>query len=1184
MASGEAFVEAFVGGSRATEDAVLRTALKSYVARMGPIKANLESFDEYLETLIPMIVKENSDIVFAGVTAGAPDGTEHTVSFVNVTIHPPSSRSDTGFVTAVTPAEAIMRNLTYSSTVMTDVLHSVRNDAGELTGQTLYRELPLFEQPMMVGCCKCHTSVSTAKEVCLADTGGYFVVNGIEKVVLPQQKLKTNAVYVFPGKAPGSYYAEIRSCHEGKRRSTSTIKITTTAGKAGAAPAVSIAVPFIEISLPVAAVFKFMGVEDTQSIMEHIVGDIDREPKLVDMARDIVQDDVCAMTREELYDYVGKKGTRETTKPDRDRYINHILTNEVFPHAGLNNSPGVLKQKALLLGFAVKRLLYVHCGMSEPDDRDSFSNKRLECPGHLCALLFRQLFRTFLKSVSQTLRKKMTLSGSVNVMDAVTDRRITAAIKYAMSTGNWGAAKSGTCQQGVVQVLVRTSKMATLCTLRRDATPVNKDSKATKPRELHTSAYGCICPSETPEGQACGLVGALAILAHVRVGVPGITLRRLVSDLGLVTLLNDAPATLVGRGARVVVNGNILGFVGPDRAAGLVKALRDMRRQGALPNDVSVFTRPDCATAPSQASVFVTSDSGCLLRPLLDISRIGELGRLYASLPHPELQLWPELERHALVQYVDKDEEQEYVVATDMDEVRAYPGRYDYCEVHPSSLLGLGASCIPFADHNQSPRNTYQCAMGKQAIGVRVTNPGSRQDTVAYSLETPEAPLVHTVVEEALGTRDIPGGTHCTAAILSFLFNQEDSLIANQQAVQLGWMHCDVSRSYKEEQKASGGQNERFERPDPHTTRGLLSADYGKLGEDGLPPVGTVVAAGDVIIGKTTEHSDSSAGLAGDGDKVKRDNSMLLKTMTSETSIVEQVVITTRDGKQLRKVKLRTPRDPRVGDKATSRHGQKGVFGAVLPSVDLPFGAYTPDTLVNPHAIPSRMTLGHLMEQLATKVAASTGRCVDATAFRAVSFEDFADELERKRLARYGDERLFDGKTGLPLEERVFMGPIFYQRLKHQVQDKAHARRTGPHANLSRQPVEGRSRNGGQRFGEMERDCLIGHGAPEMLLDRMLHSSDPFLAPVCAKCGKLASPPRDASRSELLVQGESKNCLRCGTGQHVVDVQMPYAMKLFLQELEAMHLNTRMQLEGPEVDPELGVPGFTPAKPPVLSL
>lgn len=435
---------------------------------------------------------------------------------------------------------------------------------------------------------------------------------------------------------------------------------------------------------------------------------------------------------------------------------------------------------------------------------------------------------------------------------------------------------------------------------------------------------------------------------------------------------------------------------------------------------------------------------------------------------------------------------------------KSFSHSFTHCEIHPSMILGVCASIIPFPDHNQSPRNTYQSAMGKQAMGIFATNYQQRLDTMANILFYPQKPMATTRAMEHLKFRELPAGQNAIVAILCYSgYNQEDSVIMNQSSIDRGLFRSLYYRTYSDKEKVIGGKVlEYIEKPLPETTLRLKRGSndrYAKLDDDGLITPATNVNGDDILIGKTTPIAEDSVEL---GQRTltqnKRDVSVPLKS--TESGVVDRVAITTNeDGEKFVRVRVRSTRIPQIGDKFASRHGQKGTIGITYRQEDMPFTAQgiVPDLIINPHAIPSRMTIGHLVECLLSKLGTLVGQEGDATPFTELTVENVSQELRRMGYHSRGLEVMYHGHTGRKLQAQVYFGPTYYQRLKHMVDDKIHSRARGPVQILTRQPVEGRSRDGGLRFGEMERDCMISHGMAGFLKERMFDASDAYRLHVC---------------------------------------------------------------------------------------
>jgi len=724
-----------------------------------------------------------------------------------------------------------------------------------------------------------------------------------------------------------------------------------------------------------------------------------------------------------------------------------------------------------------------------------------------------------------------------NFHTSVKSTTITNGFRYALATGNWGDHKKfQQTKAGVSQVLSRYTNASALSHLRRLNTPIGREAKLPKPRQLHNTHWGMVCPAETPEGQSCGLVKNMSLMSHVSIGCEAAPVLSCLRTIPSVTAL---PKPL---SVPVFLNGKVAGWTAEPGA--VIDRLREARRQILLGPETSV-TFDGC-----RAEVRVWTDQGRIYRPLLVAQSVVD-GKVRLS----GKKSWTELINEGLIEYIDAEEEECCLIAMRPEDIQGPDTAFTHCEIHPSMILGVCASLIPFPDHNQSPRNTYQSAMGKQAMGIHTTNFLQRLDPMANVLFYPQKPLVTTRAMDYMRFGELPAGQNATVAIAVYTgYNQEDSLIMNQSAVDRGLFRSFYYRTYSEQEKKVGIlTTETFEDPNPEITLNMKHGDYGKLDADGLISPGCLVQGEDIVVGKTIPLSGPQNANVREAGYTKRDSSASVKG--AEGGRVDKVMLSTnQDGHKFTKVRVRSVRVPQVGDKFASRHGQKGVVGITYRHEDMPFTSEgtVPDIIVNPHAVPSRMTIGHLLECLLGKVSALTGGEGDATPFSEVGVEGMCTIMRQFGYEESGTEEMYNGFTGCKLQAKIFVGPTYYQRLKHMVDDKIHSRARGPVQILTRQPVEGRSRDGGLRFGEMERDCMISHGAAQFLKERLFDASDAFRVHVCKNCGLLAVANLQQNRYY---------CRACQSATDVSQVHLPYACKLLFQELMAMNIAPRLMVE-----------------------
>ena len=679
------------------------------------------------------------------------------------------------------------------------------------------------------------------------------------------------------------------------------------------------------------------------------------------------------------------------------------------------------------------------------------------------------------------------------------------------------------------------------------------------------------CAAETPEGQSIGVVKNISYMGHITIPTNSSSLYEYI--LPKIRRLEDManPHEAYDK-VRVFINGAWVGVT--DHPQELYQEIKEKKYNGII----NIYT--SIVFDYKHMEIRVCNDGGRLTRPVLKVKDQQALITMdiIQRLQKKELT-WNDLLvscriPESVIEYIDPEEQNFAMIAMkakdayilSQERMMANPRnslRYTHCEIHPSTIFGVLASCIPFPEHNQSPRNTYQCCMGKQAIGVYALNFDQRMDKTSYVLTYPSRPLVDTRLMNFIQLNRIPSGHQITVAIASYTaYNQEDSILMNKGSVDRGLFMTTVYHTEKDEDKNIIRDEIIRCKPDPNKTKGIKYGNYDKLNSEGFIPENELVENRDVIIAKTVPIKENR------NDPTKtikyEDQSKTFRT-TEECYVDKNYTGRNGDGYNFAKVRVRTLRKPVLGDKFSSRAGQKGTCGCIIPEEDMPYtkDGLRPDIIINPHAIPSRMTIGQLKETILGKVILELGMFGDGTSFGDLDVKTICEELQRIGYESYGNEVMYNGFTGEQMNMSIFIGPVYYQRLKHMVNDKQHSRSIGPMVNLTRQPAEGRSRDGGFRIGEMERDVMIAHGMSRFCRERLYDVSDKYATHVCGKCGMIACYNDRSMKQTKFAKNDMTIhlCRTCGNMTDFAKVEIPYAYKLLSQELQTINIIPRIITE-----------------------
>ncbi len=1072
--------------------------VKNYLNKHSLVESNITSYNNFIGKRLQEIVNDISENM-------ASDDFEITLGKIEV--GKPQVIEADGSSSFITPTEARLRNLTYSAPITMEL--TVKKD-----DQVDSEVVEIGRIPVMIKSNLCNTYGMSKEEMIEhyidpMDTGGYFIINGNERVMVMAEDLAENQPFIEKDKK-GNMMLRVFSL-----RGTYRIPTTINENKEG----------IFEVSfsrfreLPIVVILKALGLTKESDIAKYI-------GKETDSVIVNLYEFVNLATQEDAMMHIAETTNLQGTKKEILDRVKQRIDSYLFPHIGGKKEDRM--KKAVTLCKLLKQFLIAKDNPKLKTDKDHYANKRVRLSGDLLSSLFRVNLGILFRDIQYSLQKSSKRKKFYSIKTIAKSTLFSHRVESAIATGSWTGERSG-----VTQNMDKTNYLVTISQLQRVSSMLPSDQENFLARTLHPTHYGRFCPIETPEGTEIGLRKNLAILSKISTRVE-LDEEKFLKDLESGGLSKE------GIGGRdVFFNGRFVG--GVENPEEFVMKIKEKRRAGELPIQLNARNNDDLQ------HVIISTESGRALRPLI----ICENGA--SKLKNEDLvqieqgqMNWDDLIKNGVIEYLDAAEEENALVALYEEELTP---KHTHLEIDSIDLFGVVTSLVPYGNHDQSSRLNRGSKTQKQALGLYSANYLCRLDTDVSVLQYPQKPIVRSFVYDTLKT--YPAGQNLTVAIMTYEgYNMEDALVFNKGSLQRGVGRSFYFRPYSAvEMNYAGGLKDEIAIPEKDASGYRTETSYKHLEGDGIIYPEANVDEGEVLIGKMSPPKFLSEARE-ISVRTKKESSVTLRQ--EEKGIVDSVFVTEdEEGNKIVQIKTRDQRIPELGDKFATAHGQKGVVGAIVPEEDIPFTSKgtKPDVIFNPHGLPSRMTVGYLLELLAGKVGCLKGEVIDGTSFSGASKRELENQLKELGFRFDGKETMYSGITGKKMVSKIFIGNLYYLKLKYMVANKMHGRASGKIALLTRQPIEGRSRGGALRLGEMEQQALVAHGASLLLKER--YDSDKVVLPICTKCGAIGLDDNIRDKT---------SCTICGT-EAVDHVEVSYAFKLLMEELQGLHIHSMFELK-----------------------
>lgn len=1027
------------------------------------------SFNKLMDEDIKIFL-EKAEHIFEEHTTMEGKFVRYKFLFSDISIRPPTTADDE----LMTPTMAKDRNLTYGSTIIAKVsqiqeIYDMNTDEKiiKIVGRP-EENIPIASIPIMIKSKYCTLSMN--KDIddleCTYDFGGYFIVNGMEKVIIPQDRMCENKPLVFIKKESGVqiYNVQVNSKSYITSNIIQVIRIQMKKDNV-----ININVPLFS-EIPVFVLFKALGIDTDREIIRYVAYD-ETDIGIVNIIRmaletSVNEKGVRIQTQQEAINFLTTKlkvvkkfpeTNVETRQKQKEMYLKYLLLNNFLPHVD-----GGLFHKAVYLGYMLNKLIKCYIGRTQIDDRDSYINKRIDLPGSLIEELFKQHFRTMLNDCGKFFKKKNVSDDEpFNIINKISPNQIEQGLKTALSTGAWGKKK------GVAQVLQQMSYLWKISYLRRVDAQVGdaSNSKLPTPRQLHPSSAGMLCPTETPEHGKVGLNKHLSLIGSIT--VIGNSQYIVIKEWLKTKIINirEIESDKLKEYIKVFLNGEMVGSI---KTSKLYDELCEKKVNGDFDNKIAIIYDI------YEKEIKIYSDTGRLYRPVVNVveNELQLTRKQIESVSLDKLKKtnkitnWNEfmLKYPEAISYIDMEEMPYLLIAEDVNDVYEMRDRmlksknevpkkgivenrydemsyikYTHCEFHPQLLVGVITTNVPFCNCQPGTRNIFQYSQGKQGMGIYATNYRYRFRTdFNFILYHPARSLISTYTSKYIFTDILPPGENAIIAIACYTgYNQEDSIVINKSAIDRGLFRSKSLRTYISviQKNQSTSQDDIFMKPEPTKVTGMKLGSYDKLNDKGYIPEEVEVENGDILIGKVTPIQPTERSM-----KIYKDNSEVYKSIIS--GVVDKVLkdVYNNEGYEMRKIRVRSERIPTIGDKHCTRYGQKFTIGLVSKQSDMPYTekGITPDIIMNPNCIPSRMTASQLIECVYGKISAIEGHETDATSFNRIDEKKLMDDLEKLGYKGNGTEIMYNGMTGTKMKSEIYIGAGFVQRLKHLVHDKIH--------------------------------------------------------------------------------------------------------------------------------------------------